>query len=66
MLIALQTLLEQYQKFLYGSGELCNFSRAGVSFQAIPVGITKQGELLLDRIEKPIQHGELEWKIKTA
>lgn len=61
-----QKLLEQYQQFLYGSGELCNFSRAGVSFQAIPVGITKQGELLLDRIEKPIQHGELEWKIKTA
>ena len=61
-----QKILEQYQQFLYGSGELCNFSRAGVSFQAIPVGITKQGELLLDRIEKPIQHGELEWKIKTA
>jgi BirA family biotin operon repressor/biotin-[acetyl-CoA-carboxylase] ligase len=60
-----QKILEQYQQLLYGRGELCNFSRAGVSFQAIPLGITEQGELLLDRIEKPIQHGELEWKIKT-
>lgn len=59
-----QKILEQYQQFLYGSGELCSFSRAGVSFQAIPLGVTPQGELLLDRIEKPIQHGELEWKIK--
>lgn len=61
-----QKILEQYQQFLYGSGELCSFSRAGVSFQAIPLGVTPQGELLLDRIEKPIQHGELEWKIKTV
>jgi BirA family biotin operon repressor/biotin-[acetyl-CoA-carboxylase] ligase len=60
-----QKILEQYQQLLYGRGELCNFSRAGVSFQAIPLGISEQGELLLDRIEKPIQHGELEWKIKT-
>lgn len=60
-----QKILEQYQQLLYGSGELCNFSRAGVSFQAIPLGVTPQGELLLDRIEKPLQHGELEWKIKT-
>lgn len=58
-------ILEQYQQFLYNRGQLCNFSRAGASFQAIPLGITEQGELLLDRIEKPIQHGELEWKIKT-
>jgi BirA family biotin operon repressor/biotin-[acetyl-CoA-carboxylase] ligase len=61
-----QKILEQYQHFLYGSGELCSFSREGVSFQAIPLGVTPQGELLLDRIEKPIQHGELEWKIKTV
>jgi BirA family biotin operon repressor/biotin-[acetyl-CoA-carboxylase] ligase len=61
-----QKILEQYQQFLYGSGELCSFSRAGVSFQAIPLGVTPQGELLLDRIEKPLQHGELEWKIKTV
>ena len=61
-----QKILEQYQQFLYGSGELCSFSRAGVSFQAIPLGVTPQGELRLDRIEKPIQHGELEWKIQTV
>ena len=61
-----QKILEQYQHFLYGCGELCNFSRAGTTFQAIPLGVTHSGELLLDRIEKPIQHGELEWKIKTV
>jgi len=61
-----QQILEQYQHFLYGYGELCNFSRAGTTFQAIPLGVTHSGELLLDRIEKPIQHGELEWKIKTV
>ena len=61
-----QQILEQYQHLLYGYGELCNFSRAGTTFQAIPLGVTHSGELLLDRIEKPIQHGELEWKIKTV
>jgi len=60
------TILEQYQQFLYCRGQLCSFSRAGTSFQAIPLGVNANGELLLDRIEQPIQHGQLEWRIKSG
>jgi BirA family biotin operon repressor/biotin-[acetyl-CoA-carboxylase] ligase len=61
-----QDLLEQYQQYLYKRGEICQFSRAGASFSAIPTGITPNGELLLDRIEHPIAFGEIEWKISLA
>ena len=64
--IAPQQLLEQYQQHLYKRGEICQFSRAGASFSAIPTGITPNGELLLDRIEHPIAFGEIEWKITLA
>lgn len=64
--VAPQQLLEQYQQHLYKRGALCQFSRAGASFSAIPTGITPNGELLLDRIEHPIAFGEIEWKITLA
>jgi len=61
-----EKILEQYQQLLYCRGELCSFSRAGTSFEAIPLGVNANGELLLDSIEKPIQYGQLEWRIKSG
>jgi BirA family biotin operon repressor/biotin-[acetyl-CoA-carboxylase] ligase len=59
-----EKILEAYQAALYQRGQLCQFIRGGTSFQAIPIGVTPHGELQLDRIEKPIRLGEVEWKIK--
>lgn len=61
-----QQVIDTYQSQLYKRGKLCSFKKGEVSFQAIPVGITQSGELLLDRIENPLQFGEIEWKIERS
>ncbi len=59
-------IIDAYQSRLYKKGQVCSFKKGDVSFQAIPLGITPTGELLLDRIEHPIQFGEIEWKIEQS
>ena len=61
-----QQVIDAYQAQLYKRGELCSFKKGEVAFQAVPLGITTTGELLLDRIEHPIQFGEIEWKIERS
>ena len=61
-----QQVVDIYQLQLYKKGKLCSFKKGEVSFQAIPLGITPSGELLLDRLEHPIQFGEIEWKIEQS
>lgn len=61
-----EKIVDRYQAHLYKRGQTCQFIRGGSSFQAIPLGVTPLGELQLDRIEKPIRLGEVEWKIKQS
>jgi BirA family transcriptional regulator, biotin operon repressor / biotin---[acetyl-CoA-carboxylase] ligase len=55
-------LLEEYNEHLYRRGENVKFKKDNIVFQAMVIGVSVMGELIIkDAIEKRFGFGEVEW-----